>query len=114
MASSDLPASPLYDLLVVLGTSRFGTDWPNVSASIKAALVPLEARDPGCTEPPSAAECEERFRALVEEGASAYVENIDELVAAGIPAALPEGLADVVQAFTPEEVGSCRKTTVCL
>jgi len=58
--------SPLYDLLVVLGTQRFGTDWPNVSAAVKAALGPLEARDEGCTEPPSATECEERFRALVE------------------------------------------------
>lgn len=63
---TSLPPSPLYDLLVVLGASRFGTDWPNVSASIKVALAPLEARDMGCTEPPSAAECEERFRVLVE------------------------------------------------
>jgi hypothetical protein len=60
------PPSALYDLLVVLGTSRFGTDWPNVSASVRVALGPLETRDPGCEEPPSAAECEERYRALVE------------------------------------------------
>ena len=59
-------SSPLYDLLVVLGTSRFGTDWPNVSSAVKVALAPLEVRDQDTSEPPSTTECEERFRALVE------------------------------------------------
>ena len=58
-----LPDSPLVDLLVVLGTQRFGTDWGNVATAVKAALGPLENAP---SEPPSATECEERFRALVE------------------------------------------------
>jgi len=53
--------SPLADLLVVLGTQRYGTDWTNVSAAIRAAAGPLES-----LEPPAPGECEDRFRALVE------------------------------------------------
>ena len=60
------PPSTLHDLLVILGASRFGTDWPNVAAAVRVAQQPLEVKDPGCEEPPSAAECEERYRALVE------------------------------------------------
>ena len=66
MAATEYPRSALYDLLVVLGASRFGTDWPNVSAAVKAALAPLEARDAGCINPPLVSECEERYRKLVE------------------------------------------------
>ena len=57
MSSDALP-----DLLVVLGTSRFGTDWPNVSAAVRAALGPLD----GAPSDMSATECEERYRALIE------------------------------------------------
>ena len=53
--------SPLSDLLVVLGTQRYGTDWTNVAAAIRAAIGPLEPLDAL-----PASECEERFRALVE------------------------------------------------
>ena len=55
--------STVCDLLVVLGTARFGTDWPNVAMSVKAALSPLDGNNP---EAPDATECENRFRALVE------------------------------------------------
>ena len=54
-------ASTISDLLVVLGTQRYGTDWTNVAAAIRAAAGPLDS-----LEPPPPAECEERFRALVE------------------------------------------------
>ena len=65
-SSSSPPESNLFDLLVVLGTSRFGTDWPNVSASIKAALSPLDKAIDHEKKTPAADECQERFRALVE------------------------------------------------
>ena len=36
--ATTLEPSPLLDLLVVLGTQRFGTDWPNVSAAVRVAF----------------------------------------------------------------------------
>jgi hypothetical protein len=53
-------SSTLLDLLVVLGTQRFGTDWPNVRAAVRAAIGPLDC------EAPTVDECEQRFRALIE------------------------------------------------
>lgn len=53
-------SSTLLDLLVVLGTQRFGTDWPNVRAAVRAAIGPLDC------EAPTVEECEQRFRALIE------------------------------------------------
>lgn len=52
MKRQRLPESPLHDLLVVLGTMRFGTDWEMVRTAVKAALAPLD----GAAEPPSSAE----------------------------------------------------------
>jgi hypothetical protein len=54
--------SPLSDLLVVLGTSRFGADWPNVCAAVCAALGPLDS----APKPLTPDECAERYRRLVE------------------------------------------------
>ena len=42
MKRQRLPESPLHDLLVVLGTMRFGTDWEMVRTAVKAALAPLD------------------------------------------------------------------------
>jgi len=57
-----MSGAPLPDLLVVLGTSRFGTDWPNVSAAVNAALGPLDSAPTSMTPQ----ECEDRYRALIE------------------------------------------------
>lgn len=54
--------SPLSDLLVVLGTSRFGADWPNVCAAVCGALGPLDK----APKPLTPDECAERYRSLVE------------------------------------------------
>ena len=62
MADINITPSPLADLLVVLGTSRFGADWPNVCAAVCAALGPLD----GAPATLDAAECAERYRLLVE------------------------------------------------
>jgi len=82
--------SPSADLLVVLGTQRYGTDWTNVAAAIRAAAGPLDS-----LEPPPASECEERFRALVE----------------GMPIELPV-LAAKLQARHLETLSETRATLV--
>ena len=81
-------ASTISDLLVVLGTQRYGTDWTNVAAAIRAAAGPLDS-----LEPPPPAECEERFRALVE----------------GMPVELPT-LAAKLQARHLQTLGEARST----
>lgn len=60
--TTQLAPSPLSDLLVVLGTQRFGADWPNVCAAVCAALGPLDQ----APDPLDTAECEARYRQLVE------------------------------------------------
>ena len=41
----EAPVDTLKDLLVVLGTQRYGTDWPNVATAVRAAAPPLDVPD---------------------------------------------------------------------
>lgn len=82
--------SALSDLLVVLGTQRYGTDWTNVAAAIRAAAGPLEP-----FEAPTVGNCEERYRALVE----------------GVPVELP-ALAAKLQVRHLETVAEARAALV--